>query len=89
MTTDNDTFYFIAYVENRKALTVIDLAYVVDYEKDDWDVASEATFTDPDTAIQYARKLSAKYGLEYRLFDSRYDESLNERLFLTDDELAQ
>lgn len=82
MAASNETFYFIAFVNNRQALTVIDLAYVVDYERNDWDVASAETFQERDTAIQYARKLAEKYGLEYQLFDSRYDESLNERLFL-------
>lgn len=87
MTQNNETFYFIAYVQKRQALTVIDLAYSVDYEKDDWDVACNETFQEPEAAINYARKLATKYGLEYKPFDSRYNESLSERLYLTDDEI--
>ena len=85
MTDRNHTFYFIAFVDERQALTVIDLAYVVDYEKNDWDVASDEIFQKPDAAIEHARKLAKKYELRYELFDSRYDESLNERLVLTAD----
>lgn len=88
MENRNDTFYFIAYVNNRKAVTVIDLAYVVDYERRDWDIVNEETFEDRDEAIFYARRLAEKYGLEYQLFESRYDESLNEYLVLTPDELG-
>lgn len=86
MTNTNETFYFIAFVDNRKALTVIDLAYSVSYEKEDWDVACNETFEKPEDAIQYARALAQKYSLAYRMFDSRYDNSLNERLSLTLDE---
>lgn len=89
MESNNETFYFVAYVDKRTALTVIDLAFVVDYERSDWDCVNDENFHDRDEAIHYARKLAAKYGLEYRLFDSRYDESLNEHLFLTDDELSE
>lgn len=87
MSENNETFYFIAYVQNRQALTVIDLAYTVDYEKDEWDVACNETFQEPQAAITYAQKLALKYGLQYKPFDSRYDESLSERLYLTDEEL--
>lgn len=83
---DNDVFYFVAFVNKRKALTVIDLAYAVDYEKNDWDVASKETFEDPEKACRYARALAEKYGLEYRLFDSRYNEDLSEKLTLDLDE---
>lgn len=87
MDTRHDTFYFIAYVQNRQALTVIDLAYVVDYERRDWDIVNDEIFKDRDEAIFYARRLAQNYGLGYRLFESRYDESLNEHLVLTPSEL--
>lgn len=86
MEESNETFYFVAFVRNRQALTVIDLAYTVDYERNDWDAVNDENFHDPDTAIRYARKLADKYGLEYQLFDSRYDSSLSERLSLSLDE---
>lgn len=79
----SDTFYFVAYVEKRETLTVIDLAYSVDYERDDWDVVNDENFTDPLEAIAYARALAKQHGLKYRLFDSRYHSSLSEKLQLT------
>jgi len=77
-----DTFYFIAYVKDRTAITVIDLAFCVDYERDEFDYVNMENFDNHNDAIEYARELSDKYDLKYELFDSRYDSSLNEYLNL-------
>lgn len=76
----NDTFYFLAYVNNRKAITVIDLSYNVMYERDEWDEVNLINFDDHLEAISYARSLSTHHNLEYVLFESRYNKDLNEYL---------
>jgi len=84
---DNNTYqYFVAFVENRTKLTVIDLSSAVSYERNDWDVVNDEVFYDRDEAIKYARALAKKYNLEYKLFDSRYNSELSERLTLTLDD---
>lgn len=77
MTTEN--FYFIAYPKgDRSSITVIDLAHSVDYEREDWATVNDLNFSTPDEAITYARGLAEKYGLRYELFESRYNQDLNE-----------
>lgn len=80
---DDDRFYFVVYIDDRKALTVIDLDYAVSWQVGDWDRANDETFTDHEDAINNAKALCDKYSLAYKLFDSRYDERLNENNFLT------
>ena len=76
---NNDTFYFLAYPSGEKdKITVIDLAYCVDYERSDWCNVNDMTFYSHTEAINYARNLAKKHGLKYVLFESRYDHSLNE-----------
>lgn len=43
----SDTFYFVVMVDKGQALTVIDLAYCVDYERSDWSCVDIENFTDP------------------------------------------
>ena len=74
----SDTFYFVALVDNRTALTVIDLAHCVDYERDDWCVVDNENFDNPQEAIAHAKRLADLNGLGYNSFDSRYNESLSE-----------
>lgn len=74
----SDTFYFVVMVDKGQALTVIDLAYCVDYERDDWSSVDNENFTDPSSAINHARRLANRNGLAYRPFESRYDSYLNE-----------
>lgn len=84
---DTNTFYFVAFIDNKEALTVIDLDHAVSYQRSDWNVVNDENFYVRDEAIEYARKLADKYNLRYELFDSRYDSSLSEREILTlDDE---
>lgn len=74
----SDTFYFVALVDKGKALTVIDLAHCVDYERDDWSVVDDKNFDNPQDAIAHAKRLAGLNGLAYNRFDSRYNESLSE-----------
>ena len=74
----SDTFYFVVMVDKGQGLTVIDLAYCVDYEQDDWACVDNQNFTDRDTAIKHARRLASRNGLAYKPFESRYDSYLNE-----------
>lgn len=74
----NDTFYFVVMVDKGQALTVIDLAYCVDYERSDWSCVDIENFTDPSSAINHARRLANRNGLAYKSFESRYDSYLNE-----------
>lgn len=77
MTTEN--FYFIAWPKgDRSSITVIDLAHSVDYEREDWATVNDLNFSTPDEAITYARGLAEKFGLRYELFESRYNQDLNE-----------
>ena len=45
---------------NRK---ILDVAYVRDYEKDDWALASNKVFATEEEAKVYARKLSEEHGI--------------------------
>lgn len=74
----NDTFYFVALVNKRTALTVIDLARCVDYERDDWCVVDDKNFESHCDAIAHAKRLAELNGLKYERFDSRYNKSLSE-----------
>lgn len=74
----SDTFYFVVMVDKGQAITVIDLAYCVDYEQDDWACVDNQNFTDPSLAINHARRLANRNGLDYKPFESRYDSCLNE-----------
>ena len=79
-----ETFYFIAYCDaDRKAITVIDLAHCVDYERSDWRVVNAQNFSTSGEAIRYAKVLARKYALRYAPFESRYDKELNETSNLT------
>ena len=74
-------FYFCCHPRsNNKVIKVIDLDYAVSYEKNDWDVVDPHEFTDRDEAIKHARRLADVYGLEYRMFESRYGDDKNEYL---------
>lgn len=80
----NDTFYFIIYTSrDRSSIKVIDLARIVDYQRNDWLAVNDENFNDPTMAIEYAKALAKQHGLVYEAFESRYDSSLNEKLFLT------
>jgi len=75
------TFYFVMHPGgDRSAVQVVDLSHNCSYERSEWLAVDDINFNDRDKAIVYARGLAQKYGLRYELFDSRYDERLNERL---------
>ena len=73
-----DTFYFVAIVDKGKALTVIDLAHCVDYEREDWCTADFIDFDNPQEAIAHAKHLAARNNLQYKRFESRYGLNINE-----------
>lgn len=80
----NDTFYFIIFTSrDRSSIKVIDLACIVDYQRNDWLAVNDENFIDPTKAIEYAKALAKQHGLVYETFESRYDSSLNEKIFLT------
>ena len=73
--------YFICYPRGDKnLLTVIDLASATQYEKNEWDVTTPHEFDNRNEAIAHARGLARDYGLQYKMFESRYDHALNEYL---------
>lgn len=77
----DDTFYFLAFVGRSgptPAVTVIDLAYCVDYEREDWATIGKVNYSDPAIAIARARAFAWVNGYSYKPFESRYDSSLNE-----------
>lgn len=83
---DNSQFYFVCYADKEhKVLTVVDLDHCVDYERSEFAYVNAENFENHLIAIKYARKLAEKYNLGYEMFDSRYDESLNEYLELDND----
>ena len=76
-------FYFVCYNNmKRTSVTVVDLDYCVDYERSEFDYVNAENFDNHLDAISYAKQIAEKYNLDYELFDSRYDESLNEYLEL-------
>ncbi|MEF1338960.1 hypothetical protein REH81_19630 [Vibrio rotiferianus] len=76
---DNETFYFLAYPGgDHKKITVIDLGFSVEYQRNDWANVNDETYYDHEKAITDARKLADKFGLEYVPFDSRYNSDLSE-----------
>lgn len=78
-----DTFYFVVYAKDDngdKSVTVIDLSHSVSYERSDWDCVSDVNHDDLREALDSARALSILLGIPYIVFDSRYDDSLNERI---------
>lgn len=86
---EDNTFYFVVFVHNNSALTVIDLSHSASYERSDWAAVNDKNFHDRDEVILYARKLATKYKLKYEPFRSRYNSALNERNILTLDDGPQ
>lgn len=61
----SSTFYFPAYVgKGRQEITVIDLGYNVDYERDEFAAVNDLNFKSHLEAILYARALAAQNGLK-------------------------
>lgn len=74
-----ETFYFVIFTNREETtLKVIDLAYSVDYQRNDWNVVDKKDFQDRDQAIAHAKDLALKHGLKYERFESRYNSALNE-----------
>jgi uncharacterized Zn finger protein len=76
---EEDTFYFIVFTDKgRKTITVIDLAHVVAYERDDWINVNDITMYNSREAVLYAREKASNEDFYYEKFDSRYHSFLNE-----------
>lgn len=76
-------FYFLCYPRgDRTKITVVDLANCVAYERDEWLNVNDLTFQSQTEAIEYAKDLANKHGLEYMPFESRYDSSFNESSYI-------
>jgi len=75
---DKDSYiYFLAYVNKRAALTVIELSHVVSYERDEFDAVDDNDYHNPIEAIYAAKamiKRAASRGisLSYDNYSSRY-----------------
>lgn len=78
----DDLFFFVIYKKDTNALTVIDMQFNVSYEREDFPVVNNETFTELSAAISYAKKLAAQEGFEYEPFRSRYSSALNEMMDL-------
>ena len=72
--------YFLAHpCGDKSKVTAIDLASCVSYERNEWDCIDDTDFKSHRSAIKHARIFANYHGLQYIPFDSRYDESLNEK----------
>lgn len=76
---DINEFYFLAYTNNKQAITVIDLNWCVEYEMDEWDLVEgiDDKYIELDEAISIAKNKANNKGIEYVEFDSRYHNELN------------
>lgn len=77
----SDEFYFLTLVKRGEylfAVTVIDLAYCVDYEREDWKTVNSVNYPNHLDAISAARVFAFNNGYPYKPFESRYNSSLNE-----------
>lgn len=75
-----DTFYFL--IRNSvldRTISVVDLSYAVDYERDDWITVDEKNFVCAEHAIRWGRYIASVEGVPYKDFVSRYDHRLDER----------
>lgn len=71
--------YFMCYPRgNESRVTVVDLREGSLYEIDEWRRPDDETFASRDEAIMHARNFAFNHNKEYVLFNSRYDESMNE-----------
>lgn len=77
----SDTFYFLAYCDERASVTVIEMAHSVDYQRNDYDFVNDRNHDNRNEAVIYGRDFADRHNLKYKLFESRYDSSLNEYLY--------
>ncbi|EMY6611267.1 MULTISPECIES: hypothetical protein [Vibrio] len=76
--------YFIANQGgNTSKITVIDLADVTIYERDQFSPVNDDNYHDLTEALADAKAIASKYGLDYVPFESRYNSDLNEKTKLT------
>ena len=79
-----ETFYFLARNSVLDpTISVIDLAYAVDYERDDWITVDDKNFVCAEHAIRWGRWKASVEGVPYEDFISRYDHRLNENFKIT------
>lgn len=78
--------FFLAFLYDKTAITVIDISEQGLHEKYDYDLVNDIKFESLVDAIGYARKLCKQEGLQYQRFESRYDLSSDgkEYLYLKD-----
>ncbi len=78
---------FIYFIANQggdtSKITVIDLADVTVYERDQFSPVNDDNYHDLKEAIADAKAIANKYDLEYVQFESRYNSELNEKTQLT------
>ncbi|MDA0152261.1 hypothetical protein OH460_08105 [Vibrio sp. Makdt] len=76
--------YFIANQGGDKSkVTVIDLANVTVYEREQFSPVNDDNYHDLSEALGDAKAIASKYDLEYIPFESRYNSELNEKTQLT------
>lgn len=76
--------YFIANQGGDKSkITVIDLANVTVYERDQFTPVNDENYHDLAEALVDAKAIASKYNLEYVPFESRYNSELNEKTQLS------
>jgi len=76
--------YFIANQGgNKSKITVIDLANVTVYEREEFSPVNDDNYYELAEALADAKAIASKYDLEYVPFESRYNRELNEKTQLT------
>lgn len=58
-------WYIIYSCGNKKKLSVVEICESLQYELNDYSVASRKSFTDEESAIKYAKSLAVEHGLDY------------------------
>lgn len=70
--------YFIVYPRgDKKKLSIISLGYNSLYELDDYAVASRKDFLEIDEAVEYAKELARKHGLELDSSEREIQKEIN------------
>lgn len=70
--------YFVRVDRTAEEVTVIDISQSSLHERDEFSPANELNYILPGLAISAGRDIAKHYGFKYKLFESRYNESLNE-----------
>lgn len=66
-------FYFLVYPRGGQSqIAVVDLQADLSYQRSEWSCVTPENYQDRDEAIREARRLSSRYGKDYKMFESRY-----------------